>query len=123
MADVYWKASDIPERARKGEAGRDPNNKIAYTFLHHGGHCTLNAVSLEDRMGIPSHIHREHDEIIQILEGEGEIVVGEESLMVKKGDVFFVEKAVPHAIKFPCVILSVYSPAFDPKNPDREFVK
>lgn len=122
MAETYWVASDIPARARKGEAGRDPNNKIAYTFLRHGDHCTLNAVSLEGPMGVPSHIHREHDEIIQILEGEGEIVVEEERFMVKKGDVFFVGKGVPHAIKFPCVILSVYSPAFDQKNPDREFV-
>jgi len=73
--------------------------------------------------GIPLHIHKYHDEIIQLLEGEGEVVIGDEKRNFKKGDVFFVPKGVPHALRFGCVILSIYAPAFDTDNPDRVFLE
>ena len=124
MTENLWSTAEVIGKARRGEAGRDDKNNINYTFLHHGDHCTLNAVQLADAIkGVPLHIHKFHDEIIQIMEGEGESVIGNEKHKLKKGDVFFVPKGTPHALRFDCIILSVYAPAFDPENPDRIFLE
>jgi len=124
MSENYWSASEVIEKAIKGEDGIDDIHNIHYTFLHHGDHCTLNAVQMADNVnGIPLHIHRYHDEIIQLMEGEGEVVIGDEKRNLKKGDVFFVPKGIPHALRFGCIILSIYAPAFDTDNPDRVFLE
>jgi len=124
MSENYWSASEVIEKAIKGEDGIDDIHNIHYTFLHHGDHCTLNAVQMADNVnGIPLHIHRYHDEIIQLMEGEGEVVIGDEKKNLKKGDVFFVPKGIPHALRFGCIILSIYAPAFDTDNPDRVFLE
>ena len=124
MADNFWSALEVLEKARKAEDGRDEKHNINYTFLHHGEHCTLNAVQMADSVhGIPLHIHKDHDEIIQLLDGEGEVVIGDEKKILKKGDVFFVPKGTPHALRFACIILSIYAPAFDTDNPDRIFLE
>ena len=124
MADNFWSASEVLEKARKAEDGRDEKHNINYTFLHHGEHCTLNAVQMADSVhGIPLHIHKDHDEIIQLLDGEGEVVIGDETKILTKGDVFFVPKGTPHALRFKCIILSIYAPAFDTDNPDRIFLE
>jgi len=95
MSENYWSASEVIEKAIKGEDGRDDKHNINYTFLHHGDHCTLNAVQMADNInGIPLHIHRYHDEIIQLMEGEGEAVIGDKKRDLKKGDVFFVPKII-----------------------------
>ena len=124
MSDKLWSAAEVIEKARGGEGGRDDKHNINYTFLYHGDHCTLNAVQMADtKNGIPLHIHKYHDEIIQLMEGEGEAVIGDEKHKLKKGDVFFVPKGTPHALRFGCIILSIYAPAFDPENPDRVFLE
>ena len=119
-----WSNEDILKKAKDSASGpgRDIKNNAGYTFLWEGGHCTLNAAQLKRQDGIPLHIHKEHDEVIHVYEGEGEVIVGKESQFVRKGDICFVPKGVPHCLKFACVILSVYAPAFDPGHPDREFV-
>jgi quercetin dioxygenase-like cupin family protein len=124
MADNFWLAPEVLEKARKAEDGRDEKHNINYTFLHRGEHCTLNAVQMADNIhGIPLHIHKDHDEIIQLLEGEGEVVIGDQKRILKRGDVFFVPKGTPHALRFGCIILSIYAPAFDTNNPDRIFLE
>ena len=123
MSDKVWSASEIKEKAITGEGGRNVEYNINYTFLHQGDHCTLNSVQMAAETGIPSHIHKYHDEIIQIMEGEGKGIIGDVEANLKKGDVFFVPKGVSHALPFPCIILSIYAPAFDPDNPDRVFLE
>ena len=123
MSDKVWSVSEIMEKARTGEGGRNVKHNINYTFLYQGDHCTLNSVQMAAETGIPLHIHKYHDEIIQIMEGEGNGTIGDEETYLKKGDVFFVPKGIPHALPFPCIILSIYAPAFDPDNPDRVFVE
>ncbi len=82
----------------------------------------MNSVQMAAETGIPPHIHKDHDEIIQIMEGEGEGTIGDVKTHLKKGSVFFVPKGTPHSLPFPCIILSIYAPSFDPSNPDRIFL-
>lgn len=122
MSDKKWTADEVLEKAQSAEGGHDPVHNIKYTFLHHGDHCTLNSVQMAADTGIPPHIHKYHDEIIQITEGEGKGTIGDDVCELKKGDVFFVPKGVSHSLPFPCKILSIYAPAFDPANPDRVYL-
>ena len=122
MSDKVWSELEVLEKARAGENGNDVRHNINYTFLHQGAHCTLNSVQMASETGIPAHIHKHHDEIIQIMEGEGKGTIGDTEANLKKGDVFFVPEGVAHSLLFPCRILSIYAPAFDTSNPDRIFL-
>lgn len=118
MAGNFWSESEIIEKGRSAEAEM-AEYATKFSFLNRGHHCTLNSVQIAREKGFPLHIHRYHDEVIEILEGEGEVVVGDEHRTLKKGDVFFVPKGMPHALRMRCRIMSIYAPAFDTDNPDR----
>ncbi len=120
MAGNFWAESEIIEKGCSGEAEM-PEYATKYSVLKHGEHCTVSAMQM--REGFPSHLHQYHDEIVRILEGEGEIVVGDETRKLKKGDVYFVPKGTPHAVRMSCLVLSIFSPAFDTDNPDRVYLE
>ena len=66
---------------------------------------------------VKSHKHLTHTEHVTILEGEGEMILGEKNFMVKKGDIIFIPKNTFHSLKttsaVPVKVLSVQSPRFD----------
>ena len=71
------------------------------------------------------HKHVEHTENVIILEGEGEMTLGDKKFKVKKGDIVFIPKGTPHSLTvtsaIPVKVLSVQSPFFDGK--DRIFIE
>jgi quercetin dioxygenase-like cupin family protein len=86
MTDNVWSIDGIVKKFYFGEDKlEDSDKKINYDFLCNGEYCTLNAVQIVSEKGIPLHYHKEHDEIIQIIEGEGlcQIFVGSFFLMQK----------------------------------------
>ena len=74
---------------------------------------------------VKKHKHISHTEHVCVLEGEGEMLLGEKSFKLKKGDILFIPKNTVHSLKVtstvPMKILSVQSPLFDGK--DRVFVE
>jgi quercetin dioxygenase-like cupin family protein len=82
----------------------------------------LNVVHISNPKGIPLHTHDDHDEVVQVMEGECEVTVGHETRVLKKGGTFFVPKGAPHGVSGIGTLLSVYGPSFDPKKPDRVFI-
>lgn len=48
---------------------------------------------------IPPHVHTKEDEIFKVLEGELEVTVGNETTILKAGDLAFAPKNVPHMWK------------------------
>lgn len=73
---------------------------------------------------VKKHKHVYHSEHVYVLEGEGEMLVGEKTFKIKKGDVVFIPKNTPHALKVtssPVKVLSIQAPFFDGK--DRVFVE
>lgn len=48
---------------------------------------------------IPPHVHTNEDEIFKVLEGELEVTVGDETTILKAGDLAFAPKNVPHTWK------------------------
>ena len=48
-------------------------------------------------IGIPLHVHTREDEVFRVLEGEVEYTLGQETVVLKAGDVAFAPRNVPHA--------------------------
>jgi hypothetical protein len=74
---------------------------------------------------VKPHKHLQHTENVVVLEGTGQMQLGEKNFEIKKGDVVFIPKNTVHAVrstgKQPLKILSVQSPNFDGK--DRIFIE
>ena len=122
MTENIWSGDEIVNDFYSKKDKEESGKPVLYHFLYQGEHCTLNAVQITAESGVPLHIHQYHDEIIQMMEGEGESMIGDLKRSLKKGDIFFAPKGIPHALPFPCIILSIYAPAFDSQNPDRVFL-
>jgi len=77
------------------------------------------------RKEVKAHRHLSHTENVYILEGSGEMMLGDKKINVKKGDIIFIPKNTLHSFKVtsrsPAKILSIQSPMFDGK--DRIFVE
>lgn len=73
---------------------------------------------------VKKHKHATHTENVYILDGEGEMLLGDKIFKVKKGDIIFIPMNTVHSLKVtsstPVKVLSVQSPRFDGK--DRIFV-
>ena len=71
------------------------------------------------------HKHLQHSEHIVVLEGLGQMTLGDKNFEIKKGDVVFIPQNTAHAVKStgkqPLKVLSVQSPNFDGK--DRVFIE
>jgi mannose-6-phosphate isomerase-like protein (cupin superfamily) len=69
---------------------------------------------------VKSHKHVTHSEHVYILDGNGEMMLGEKKFPVKKGDLIFIPKNTFHSLKTtsatPVKVLSVQSPLFDGKD-------
>ncbi len=63
------------------------------------------------------HKHVAHTENVVVLEGEAEMILGDKTLKIKKGDWIFIPKNTAHAVKttstIPLKVLSIQSPNFD----------
>jgi quercetin dioxygenase-like cupin family protein len=62
---------------------------------------TLSVVESHDSPagGPPPHIHHREDETFQILEGEYEFMVGNQTILAKAGDSLFAPRGVPHTYR------------------------
>lgn len=76
------------------------------------------------RNEVKAHIHKEHTELIYVLEGEGLFYLDDTKQIIKPGDFIRVNKGVVHAVKVtsktPLKVLSIQTPKFIGK--DRFFV-
>jgi len=66
------------------------------------------------------HKHEHHSENIYVISGKGEMTLGDEKFVIKKGDYFNIPKNTPHALKVlsssPIKVLSTQSPKFVGKD-------
>ena len=66
-------------------------------FATSGMHCNIYCIAPGQEN--PLHRHPISDEILYFTQGEGECVVGDETYAVKTGDLVWVPKDAPHAIR------------------------
>jgi mannose-6-phosphate isomerase-like protein (cupin superfamily) len=74
---------------------------------------------------VKKHKHMTHSEHVYVISGEGVMVLGEQNIKVRKGDMIFIPKGVVHALKVtskePMKVVSIQSPKFD--GSDRIFIE
>lgn len=49
--------------------------------------------------GIPPHVHKKEDEMIQVIEGEFEIMLGEQTYQAKPGALIHFPRNIPHSFR------------------------
>jgi len=90
--------------------------------IHHTDDASLFTIWV--KQGVKAHRHNAHTEHVYILEGTGTMLLGEEVLEIKPGDVIIIPRGTIHAVRTtseePLKVLSIQSPRFSGK--DREFV-
>ena len=69
------------------------------------------------KKGVKTHYHHHHTELIYVIEGSGEMTLGDSSFSVVKGDFFMIPMQTHHAVnttsKIPLKVMSVQCPKFD----------
>jgi len=97
------------------------NRKLTRTFLVDSKYCTALVVQAQPQEEPFIHIHKEHDEFLYVLEGEGWAYIGGKKLEVKAGDLVYCPVGIEHGFFMPTkgVRLSIYAPPFDRVHPDR----
>ncbi|OGN81134.1 MAG: hypothetical protein A3H36_00425 [Chloroflexi bacterium RIFCSPLOWO2_02_FULL_71_16] len=94
-------------------------------FVHHSDRTSTAVTSIAAGQGIRLHIHRDHDEVVMVAEGELEFRIEGETTTLGAGVVVSVPAGVVHApahTREGCVVVSVFAPRFDPTKPDRHFI-
>ena len=80
----------------------------------HGERCTLGDVALDADTVIPIH-HHPHEQVTYLLEGSMHFVVGDETQLMKPGDIAVIPGGVPHGGRTisACRVIDVFAPARD----------
>ena len=75
--------------------------------------------------GVKLHKHAYHTESLVVIQGKGDMQIGEDIIEVKKGDFFTIPENTPHGVTVtsskPMKVLSIQSPEF--KGIDRIFIE
>ncbi len=74
------------------------------------------------REGVKRHFHATHTEHVTVIEGTGEMMLGDSLFVVKPGDFLLIPKGVPHAVTAitPMKVLSIQTPRWTTE--DRVFL-
>lgn len=76
------------------------------------------------KKSVKEHFHKDHTEIVYVLEGQGEMTLGDQTHSISPGDYIFIPKGTHHSVRVtstsPMKVLSVQTPEFD--GSDRVFV-
>ncbi len=82
--------------------------------LIHGAQTTVSFVDISKGHALPEHRHP-HEQVTYIVEGELEMKIGGETMLLKKGMVNVIPSNVPHSAMahVDCKVIDFFSPARD----------
>jgi quercetin dioxygenase-like cupin family protein len=96
----------------------DPARGAVLTEVARGEQASVNVWQMT--RGLPAHFHRQHEEVIIVKNGRGEVRVGGRTVIMQAGDILLVPKNTVHAVRAlgdePFQGVSVFAPAFDGKD-------
>ena len=99
-----------------GAASTSPGTYVSKAF----GDSLCSSFVIVIKKEVALHKHLFHSEHVLVLEGEGEMVLGERIVKIRKGDLVFIPKNTPHSAvskgKMPLKVVSVQAPYFDGKD-------
>lgn len=69
---------------------------------------------------VKKHLHQFHSEQVYVISGEADMLLGDKTIHIKSGDLIFIPKNTPHAVKVtsatPLKIISFQAPNYDGKD-------
>jgi len=80
-----------------------------------GAYCLLE-VALAPGMGVPRHTHTREDESYYVIAGELEVIVGDETFVLKPGDTMMAPRDIPHQLRNSGNIQNHYLLVFSPSG-------
>jgi quercetin dioxygenase-like cupin family protein len=90
------------------------DSKMAKVSLGSGDHLYAGLNCMEPGQQHAGHVHSDQDKLYVVLQGQGEVDVGDETGSVQPGDVALAAAGVPHALRNPgperLIVLVVFSP-------------
>ena len=81
-----------------------------------GGAYSLLEASLAPGIIVPRHTHTREDETYHVLAGELEVVVGEETFVLREGDTLMAPRDIPHQLRNSGNIANHYLLVFSPSG-------
>ena len=75
------------------------NRRVKLTSKETDGDVYLVEGVMPEGSSVPVHIHEHEDEIFHVLVGEVELVLGEETILGKAGDIIYLPRGVQHGIR------------------------
>ena len=101
---------------------REPYDNVLIKKLYSDKNASAFLIFIKKEVRL--HKHLMHSETIYILEGTGDMLLGDKKIEVKKGDIIFVPENTPHSVKvtsiIPLKVISNQAPEFD--GTDRVFI-
>jgi mannose-6-phosphate isomerase-like protein (cupin superfamily) len=117
IGGFLWKADEIIKNETLPK-----DDMIKFVYLAEGTNLTTNIALGRDL--VPLHVHKFHDELIHVIQGSGKLRIGESTYRFEPGCIMYIPQDTVHggALDEEIKWLSVYTPRFDIRNPDRIFV-
>lgn len=73
------------------------NQVIKLSGKDTNGQFTLIEQNNEPGVGIPHHVHENEDEVFQVIHGQVEMIIGDNTTLLNSGDLIFCPKGIPHS--------------------------
>ena len=94
---------------------KQPYDNIATQTLNSDSNVTTIVIWIKKE--VKPHYHAYHSENVMVLEGEGQMLLGNQTVFVKAGDMIYIPKGTIHALrvtsKLPMKVLSIQTPQVD----------
>ncbi len=91
------------------------NGPVRSIVLYSDSACTSFLLCID--AGVRPHLHRTHTEHVFVIDGTGEMMLGDNMRTIRAGDTILIPAGTPHAVKVtghtPLRVVSVQSPYFD----------
>lgn len=124
---LLWTATFLPAQSNLVQSAKSLQPSEEFENVHvqplHSDELASSYV-IWIKEGVKLHRHDVHTEHVYVLAGKGEMLVGEEKMEVRKGDIIAIPKGTPHSVQVKgktMKVLSVQSPQF--KGKDRIFME
>lgn len=107
--------STAQQVARASDAFCNADGSTRVTELHRDALCSSNLICIPQ--AVLPHLHRYHTEHVTVLEGNGRLLLGSDTLHISAGDVIVIPQGTAHGVSctsdVPLRVVSIHAPPFD----------
>lgn len=107
----------LDSAVRVADAIKKEHPEVGVHLFAEGANATVNLINTSTP--VPAHYHAKHDETVVVVRGTGTMRLGDDTHIVRAGDVMFIPQGTPHAFNphgDDVVAISVFAPKFDGKD-------